>query len=48
LVHAFTQAKNRTYPDKIGSTVDVGHRIWLEQSRLGVLEAWRFRSAFGG
>jgi hypothetical protein len=48
LVHAFIQAKSRTYPEKVGSTLDVAHRIWIEQSRLGVLEAWRFRSAFDG
>jgi hypothetical protein len=45
LVHAFIRAKSRTYPDKIGITLDVQHRTWIEQSRLGVLEAWRFRSA---
>ena len=45
LVHAFTRAGRRTYPDKVGSTLDVNHRTWIEQSRLAVLEAWRFRHA---
>ncbi len=27
LVHAFIRAKSRTYPDKVGSTLDVEHRI---------------------
>jgi hypothetical protein len=45
LVRAFIRAKRRTYLDKVGSTLDVNHRTWLEQSRLAVLEAWRFRHA---
>jgi hypothetical protein len=45
LVHAFIRAKGRTYPNKVGFTLDVQHRVWIEQSRLAVLEAWRFRSA---
>jgi hypothetical protein len=45
LVRAFIRAKRCTYPDKVGSTLDVNHRTWIEQSRLGVLEAWRFRNA---
>ncbi len=45
LVRTFIRAKRRTYSDKVGSTLDVNNRTWLEQSRLAVLEAWRFRNA---
>jgi hypothetical protein len=45
LVRAFIRAERRTYPDKVGSTLHVNHRAWIEQSRLAVLEAWRFRNA---
>jgi hypothetical protein len=45
LVRAFIRGKRRKYPDKVGSTLDVNRRTWIKQSRLGVLEAWRFRNA---
>jgi hypothetical protein len=44
LVHTFIRAQSQTYPDKVGSTIEVNRRTWIEQSRLAVLEAWRFRN----
>ncbi|WBB48444.1 hypothetical protein O3597_25740 [Verrucosispora sp. WMMA2044] len=43
-VESFINAPRRTHDHHVGSTVDVGGRTWIEQSRLAVLEAWRFRS----
>ncbi|MEU4556229.1 hypothetical protein [Micromonospora violae] len=45
VVRAFVRATRSTYGNRVGSTIAVNHRTWLEQSRLGVLEAWRFRNA---
>jgi hypothetical protein len=48
LLRAFIDAKRSTYPDSVGSTLEIHHRTWIEQSRLSVLEAWRFRNTLDG
>lgn len=45
LVQEFNRAVRAVYPGKVGSTIEVNHRVWLEQSRLAIQEAWRFRNA---
>jgi hypothetical protein len=46
LVQAFSQAERSKHPDKAWSSFEFGHRTWIDQSRLAVMEAWRFRAAF--
>lgn len=45
LVQAFNQAAQVTPPNKVGFTIEVQGRTWIEQSRLAIQEAWRFRNA---
>lgn len=45
LVQAFRQAERITHPNNVGFTIEVHGRSWIEQSRLAVQEAWRFRNA---
>jgi hypothetical protein len=45
LIQEFIQARNMVQPGKAGSTFNANDRPWVEQSRLAVLEAWRFRNA---
>jgi hypothetical protein len=43
LVHSFINAPHQTCPDKVGATIHVGQKTYIEQSRLAILEVWRFR-----
>lgn len=45
IVRSFIRANRQTNPGRVGSTIRINQRIWIEQSRLAVLEAWRFRMA---
>jgi hypothetical protein len=45
LVLAFNQAARTVRSENVGSTIEVDGRTWIEQSRLAVQEAWRFRNA---
>lgn len=44
-VQMFNQAARIMRPGKVGSTIEVYGRTWIEQSRLAVQEAWRFRNS---
>jgi hypothetical protein len=43
VVRSFVRAPETIYSDKVGKTIRVGNRTYIEQSRLAILEAWRFR-----
>ena len=45
LVLAFNQAARKVRSKRVGSTIEIDGRTWIEQSRLAVQEAWRFRNA---
>lgn len=45
LVQAFIEARRSTHSNKVGFTFKYDDRTWIDQSRLAVLEAWRFRNA---
>jgi hypothetical protein len=45
LVRSFVEATRSTRANRVGSTLEIGGRTWIEQSRLAMLEAWRFRNA---
>jgi len=40
----FIDAPRVARPDEVGSALEVSDRLWIEQSRLALREAWRFRS----
>ncbi len=44
LVQAFIQAPRSVHPGKVGTTFEIDGRTWIDQSRLAVSEAWRFRN----
>jgi Caspase domain len=45
LVQSFIQAERSFHLNKVGFTLEVMNRKWIDQTRLSVLEAWRFRNA---
>jgi hypothetical protein len=45
LIASFLKAPANRHPGKVGFTLDVKQRTWIDQSRLAVMEAWRFRNS---
>lgn len=45
LLQAFNQAARIIRPNKVGFAIELHGRTWIEQSRLAIQEAWRFRNA---
>lgn len=43
VVQEFVQAPRSLHPGKVGFTFDAQGRTWIDQSRLALLEAWRFK-----
>ncbi|MFI5888490.1 serine protease [Actinoplanes sp. NPDC051513] len=44
LVQTFVRASRSFPPNTAGTTIEINNRTWTDQSRLAVLEAWRFRN----
>jgi hypothetical protein len=47
LVREFVNSPRKAHLGKVGSTIRAEQKTWIEQSRLAVLEVWRFRMMFG-